>query len=115
MAKGAKKVKFKEFQKKHDNGFVETSTAAYVDVTSEMKDMWGSVVKNAILVLGEFYGGSLEEWKKSWEGQFNVDKGHISVDGTTVYATLTNGNIIEFYTSEWGHISKRKNTPDILN
>lgn len=115
MAKGTKKVKFKEFQRKHSDGFVETTTAAYIDITPEMKDMWGNVIKNAIVVLGEYYGGDMEKWKQSYrEDKYNIDKGHISVDGTTVYVTLTNGNVIEFYTSEWGNINKLKHTPDIL-
>lgn len=33
----AKKVKFKEFQKKHTNGFIETTTAAYIDITTEIE------------------------------------------------------------------------------
>ena len=46
----AKKVKFKEYQKKHIDGFVENIICAYFDVTSEVKDMLGAGVKKAILI-----------------------------------------------------------------
>ena len=112
-----KKVQFKTFELKRNDGFFDYTTAAYVDVTNEAKCIFGDIVKNAILIVMIYDEsmGTLEEWKDIYQNQdFDITENSINVDGTSVYITFNNGNIIDFYTSEWGHIYKCKTTPDVL-
>lgn len=102
------KIKFKNVQKKHNNGFVEDITTAYIDITNETKNIFGNIVKKAILIVGEYdeMMGSLDEWKriyKETEYEFN---NYIEIDGNSMYIVFTNGNVVEFSASEWGNINK---------
>lgn len=110
------KIKFKDIQKKHNHEFVEDVTTAYIDITNETKNIFGNIVKKAILIVGEYNEmmGSLDEWKqiyKETEYEFN---NYIEIDGNSMYIIFTNGNVVEFSTSEWGNISKCKNMSSIL-
>ena len=104
------KVKFKEYQKKHNNGYIETDLIAYVDITTAAKDIFGNIVKEAYQVISEY--NELNETKENWKRlcknmSVNVSKNHIEVDNENyVIIEFTNGNIVEFFSSEWGHITK---------
>ena len=117
MSKGTPKIKFKEYKHKQTNGYIENVILAYIDVTSEMKEILGNIIKNAIIKIETYHEayGTIDEWKESVKrNQYDINKEHIQVDGTVLYITLTNGSIVEFFTSEWGHIQKLKNTPEVL-
>ena len=92
------KIKFKDVQKKHNHEFVEDVTTAYIDITNETKNIFGNIVKKAILIVGEYNEmmGSLDEWKqiyKETEYEFN---NYIEIDGNSMYIVFTNGLISEF-------------------
>lgn len=118
MAEEYPKVRFKDYKCKKTDGQTDTATVAYIDVTSEMTEIWGSIIKDAILIVDKYHEsiGTFDKWKESVKkNQYDITKEHIQVDRTTLYATLTNGNTVEFFTSEWGHVEKLKHTPEILN
>ena len=103
-----KKIKFMESTIKHDNGFIEDVVIAYADVTTETKNIIGSMVKKAKLIIDKCSkDDTLLEWKNRWQGTtIEVFDNHISVDGLTLEVELSNGNKFSFYTSEWGWLRK---------
>ena len=105
-----KKIKFMDSTIKHDNGFIEDVVIAYADVTAETKNIIGSMVKNAKLIVDQCSkDATLSVWKNRWQGTtIEVSDNHISVDGLTLEVELSNGNKFSFYTSEWGWIHKNK-------
>jgi hypothetical protein len=104
------KVKFKEYQRKIDNGFIENVTIAYIDITHEAKNIFGNIVKKANQIVSEYNEmyGSLNGWKEECRSiQNNSTKDYIEVDNEHyVIVEFTNGNVVEFFSSEWGHITK---------
>ena len=104
------KVKFKEYQRKNDNGFLETVTIAYIDITSEAKNIFGNIVKKANQIVNEYNEmyGSLNGWKEECRSiKNNSTNDYIEVDNEhCVIVEFTNGNVVEFFSSEWGHIIK---------
>lgn len=102
------KAKIKEYQHKHSDGFVETKLIAYIDVTKNAKNIFGNIVKNAIVVVDEYdeMKGSKSEWR-NFVKEVEYDIGNenvLNVDTSFVYITFTNGKCIKFYSSEWGAI-----------
>jgi len=102
------KAKIKEYQHKRSNGFVETKLIAYIDVTKNVKNIFGDIVKKAIVVVDEYdeMKGSKSEWRNFIkEAGYNVGNENVlSVDNSFTYITFTNGKCIRFYSSEWGTI-----------
>ena len=105
-----KKIKFMDSTIKHDNGFIEDIVIAYADVTAETKNIIGSMVKNAKLIVDQCSkDATLLAWKNRWqETTIEVSDNNINVDGLTLEVELSNGNRFSFYTSEWGWIRKNK-------
>ncbi len=105
----SKKIKFAESVLKHDNGFVENIVIAYVDVTSEAKNIIGNFVKSAKLIVSQSSKHSSSEWKDEWKNvSIEVSDNNINVDGNTLVVEFSNGNIVSFYTSEWGWVSRKE-------
>lgn len=106
----SKKIKFTESVLKHDNGFVEDIVIAYVDVTPEAKNIIGSFVKSAKLIVSQnSKNNSSSEWKDELKDvSIDVSDNNINVDGNTLVVEFSNGNIVSFYTSEWGWVSRKK-------
>lgn len=102
------KAKIKEYQHKRSNGFVETKMIAYIDVTKNAKNIFGDIVKKAIVVVDEYdeMKGSKSEWQNFIkEVEYDVGNENVlSVDTSFAYITFTNGKCIRFYSSEWGTI-----------
>ena len=104
----SKQIKFMESTIKHDNGFIEDVVIAYADVTAETKNIIGSMVKNAKLIVDQCSkDATLSAWKNRWKNTIvETTDNHINVDGITLEVELSNGNKFSFYTSEWGWINK---------
>jgi hypothetical protein len=104
------KVKFREYQKKHNNGYIETNLIAYVDITTTARNIFGNIVRGAYQVISEY--NELNETRENWKQlcknmSVNVSENYIEVDNENhVIIEFTNGNIVEFFSSEWGHITK---------
>ena len=102
------KAKIKRYQYKRSNGFVETKLIAYIDVTNNAKNIFGDIVKKAIVVVDEYdeMKGSESEWRNLVkEVRYDVDnKNVLNVDSSVAYITFKNGKCIKFYSSEWGTI-----------
>ena len=103
-------VKFKQYKKKHNNGYIETVTIAYFDITLEIKSIFGNIVKNAYQIISEYneMNETMEDWKQLCQDMtVNISKNTIEVDNEQfVIIEFINGNIVEFFSSEWGHIAK---------
>ena len=105
-------VKFKEYQKKHNNGYIETDIIAYIDITIAAKNIFGNIVREAYQVISKY--NDLNETKENWKQlcqdmsvNVNISKNNIEVDNEQfVIIEFTNGNVVEFFSSEWGHIAK---------
>lgn len=102
------KAKIKEYQSKCSDGFVEKKLIAYIDVTSNAKNIFGNIVKKAIVVVDEYdeMKGSESEWRNLVKGvRYDVGTENVlSVDSSVAYITFTNGKRVKFYSSEWGTI-----------
>ena len=102
------KAKIKEYQYKCSNGFVETKMIAYIDVTKNAKNIFGNIVKKAIVVVDEYdeMKGNISEWRNLVkEVRYDVGNENVlSVDSSVAYITFINGKCIKFYSSEWGTI-----------
>ena len=102
------KAKIKEYQYKRSDGFIETKLIAYIDVTKNAKNIFGDIVKKAIIVVDEYneIKGSKSEWKNLVkEVEYNVGNKVLKVDANVAYITFTNGKCVKFYSSEWGTIA----------
>jgi hypothetical protein len=104
------KVKIKEYQYKRSDGFVETKLIAYTDVTKNAKNIFGDIVKKAIVVVDEYdeMKGSKSEWRDFVKVEYDVGNENVlNVDSSVAYITFINGKCVKFYSSEWGTISGR--------
>ena len=101
------KAKIKEYQYKRSDGLIEIKLIAYVDVTNNAKNIFGDIVKKAIVVVDEYdeMKGDESEWRNLVkEVRYDVDENVLRVDSSVAYITFTNGKCIKFYSSEWGSI-----------
>lgn len=93
------KAKIKEY---------ETKLIAYIDVTKNAKNIFGDIVKKAIIVVDEYdeMKGSKSEWQNIIkEVEYDVGDKVLNVDANVAYITFTNGKCVKFYSSEWGTIA----------
>lgn len=102
------KAKIKEYQHKRSDGFVETKLIAYIDATKNAKNIFGDIVKKAIVVVDEYdeMKGSKFKWQNIVkEVEYDVGNKVLNVDASVAYITFTNGKCVKFYSSEWGTIA----------
>ena len=106
------KAKIKEYQYKRSDGLIEIKLIAYIDVTKNVKNIFGNIVKKAIVVVDEYdeMKGSIPEWRNLVkEVRYDVGNENVlRVDSSVAYITFTNGKCIKFYSSEWGSIDGGK-------
>lgn len=101
------KVKFREYKHKADNGFIENRTVAYIDVTSQVKNMMDNVDKAYYVIDRDFwfkkYGETESEAKKALQNSVDVSKNHIELSGDEeIVVKFKSGKAVYFHTSEWG-------------
>ena len=102
------KAKFGKMKVKRSDGFIDTKTIAYVDVTKTIKNIFKDV-KRAVIIQDTYYGGdSLEEWKKSQrEISAKIDDNgkRLEIDQKELIIELSDGKCVSFWTSEWGSLN----------
>ena len=102
------KAKFGKRKVKHSDGFIDTETIAYVDVTKTIKNFFKDT-KRAVIIQATYYEDeSLEDWKKSQReisAKIKDDGKHLNVDGQELIIELSNGKCVSFWTSECGSLN----------
>ena len=107
------KIKFHEYKHKGADGFVENRTAAYLDVTSQVKDMMDNVNKAYYVLDDDYsfqkYGETEEEAKKNLQNSVDVNKTHIALGGDEeIVVKFKSGKAVSFFTSEWATLGVSK-------
>lgn len=107
------KIKFHEYKHKGVDGFVENRTAAYIDVTSQVKNMMDNVNKAYYVLDDDYsfqkYGETEEEAKKNLQTAADISKTRIDLGGDNeVVVKFKSGKVMSFYSSEWASLSVNK-------